>query len=36
MNMNELATAGREELPLVEIIVNNNVPGMVRQWQDLF
>lgn len=36
MNMNELATAVREKLPLVEIIVNNHVLGMVRQWQDLF
>ena len=36
MNMNEIATAVREKLPLVEIIVNNHVIGMVRQWQDLF
>lgn len=36
MNMNELATAVREKLPLVEIIVNNHVLGMVRQWQTLF
>lgn len=36
MNMNELATAAREKLPLIEIIVNNHVLGMVRQWQDLF
>lgn len=36
MNMNELATAAREKLPLVEIIVNNHVLGMVRQWQTLF
>ncbi len=36
MNMNELATAVREELPLVEIVFNNHVLGMVRQWQDLF
>ncbi len=36
MNMNEIATAVREKLPLVEIIVNNHVLGMVRQWQDLF
>ena len=36
MNMNEIATAARENLPLIEIIVNNHVLGMVRQWQDLF
>ena len=36
MNMNELATAVRQKLPLIEIIVNNHVLGMVRQWQTLF
>ena len=36
MNMNELATASREKLPVIEIIVNNHVLGMVRQWQTLF
>lgn len=36
MNMNEIATAVRQKLPLVEIIVNNHVLGMVRQWQTLF
>ena len=36
MNMNELATAARQNLPLVQIIINNHVLGMVRQWQDLF
>ena len=36
MNMNELATVSREELPLIEVIVNNRVLGMVRQWQNLF
>lgn len=36
MNMNELATASREKLPLIEIIINNHVLGMVRQWQTLF
>lgn len=36
MNMNEIATASREKLPLIEVIVNNHVLGMVRQWQDLF
>lgn len=36
MNMNEIATAVREKLPLIEIIVNNHVLGMVRQWQNLF
>ncbi len=36
MNMNELATAERQNLPLIEVIVNNHVLGMVRQWQTLF
>ncbi len=36
MNMNEIATAVRQKLPLIEIIVNNHVLGMVRQWQTLF
>ena len=36
MNMNEIATAVRQKLPMIEIIVNNHVLGMVRQWQNLF
>lgn len=36
MNMNELATASRNNLPIIEVIMNNHVLGMVRQWQDLF
>ncbi|MCF0127252.1 MAG: biosynthetic-type acetolactate synthase large subunit, partial [Pseudobutyrivibrio sp.] len=36
MNMNEVATASREKLPIIEIIINNHVLGMVRQWQTLF
>lgn len=36
MNMNEIATASREHLPLIEVIINNHVLGMVRQWQTLF
>ncbi len=36
MNMNELITASREKLPIIEVIINNGVLGMVRQWQDLF
>ena len=36
MNMNELATASRNKLPLIEVIINNHVLGMVRQWQNLF
>ena len=36
MNMNELATASREKLPNIEVIINNHVLGMVRQWQTLF
>lgn len=36
MNMNEIATATRYNIPVIEIIMNNHVLGMVRQWQDLF
>lgn len=36
MNMNELATAARNNIPVIEIIINNHVLGMVRQWQTLF
>ncbi len=36
MNMNELATASRYNIPIIEVVVNNHVLGMVRQWQNLF
>lgn len=36
MNMNEIATAARYNVPIIEIIFNNHVLGMVRQWQTLF
>ncbi|MBP5153003.1 MAG: acetolactate synthase large subunit, partial [Lachnospiraceae bacterium] len=36
MNMNELATASRFNIPIIQIIINNHVLGMVRQWQTLF
>lgn len=36
MNMNEIATATRYNIPLVQIVINNEVLGMVRQWQNLF
>ena len=36
MNMNELATASRNNLPISEVSMNKHVLGMVRQWQDLF
>ena len=36
MNMNELATASRYNVPIIEVILNNHVLGMVRQWQTLF
>ena len=36
MNMNELATASRYQIPIIQIVINNHVLGMVRQWQTLF
>ena len=36
MNMNELATASRYQLPVIEIIIDNSALGMVRQWQTLY
>lgn len=36
MNMNELATASRYQIPVVEIVFNNHMLGMVHQWQELF
>ena len=36
MNMNELATASRYQIPIVQVVINNHVLGMVRQWQTLF
>lgn len=36
MNMNELATASRYNIPIIDVVINNRVLGMVRQWQTLF
>lgn len=36
MNLNELATAVSQKIPLVIVLMNNNVLGMVRQWQTMF
>lgn len=36
MNMNELATASRYDIPIIQVVINNHVLGMVRQWQTLF
>lgn len=36
MNMNEIATAVRYNIPIIQVVVNNHVLGMVRQWQTLF
>ncbi|NLK74495.1 MAG: biosynthetic-type acetolactate synthase large subunit [Clostridiales bacterium] len=36
MNMNEIATATRYNIPIVQLVFNNQVLGMVRQWQTLF
>ena len=36
MNMNELTTLAKYNLPVIELVFNNSVLGMVRQWQKLF
>lgn len=36
MNMNEIATAARYNIPVIQVVINNHVLGMVRQWQTLF
>lgn len=36
MNMNEIATAARFNIPIIQVVINNHVLGMVRQWQTLF
>lgn len=36
MNMNELATASRYNIPIIEIVIDNRALGMVRQWQTLY
>lgn len=36
MNMNEMATATRYNVPIIQVIFNNHALGMVRQWQTLF
>ncbi len=36
MNMNEIATAARYHVPIIQVVFNNHALGMVRQWQTLF
>jgi acetolactate synthase-1/2/3 large subunit len=36
MNLNELATAVTYRIPVIIVLMNNGVLGMVRQWQSLF
>ncbi|MFR3730199.1 biosynthetic-type acetolactate synthase large subunit [Lacrimispora sp.] len=36
MNFNEIATATRYNIPIIQVILNNHVLGMVRQWQTLY
>ena len=36
MNMNELATASRYDIPIIQVVFDNHALGMVRQWQKLF
>ena len=34
--MNELATASRYNIPIIQVVIDNHVLGMVRQWQTLY
>ena len=36
MNLHEIITAVRNRIPIIQVVVNNHVLGMVRQWQTLF
>ena len=36
MNLNELATLSRYNIPVIQVVMNNQVLGMVRQWKTLF
>lgn len=36
MNLNEISSAVRNNIPFIEVVINNHVLGMVRQWQNLF
>ncbi len=36
MNMNEIVTAARYNVPIIQLVLNNHVLGMVRQWQSLY
>lgn len=36
MNLNELATAVHYQIPMIQVVMNNQTLGMVRQWQTLF
>jgi len=36
MNLNEMITASRYNLPIKVLVINNSVLGMVRQWQTIF
>ncbi len=36
MNMQELATVSKYQIPLIQIVLNNSSLGMVKQWQKLF
>ncbi len=36
MNSTELATVAKYRVPIIQVVLNNNALGMVRQWQNLF
>ena len=36
MNLNELVTLSKFQIPVIQLVINNSVLGMVRQWQRMF
>lgn len=36
MNSHELVTVARYNIPIIQLVLNNNALGMVYQWQDMF
>ena len=36
MNLNEMCTSVSYDIPIITVVMNNNVLGMIRQWQTTF